>query len=150
MPGFPVLYQLPELAQTHVHRVSDAIQPSHPLSSPSPAFSCLQSFPASRSFPRSQFFTSGGQSIGVSALASVLPMNIQDRFPLEFTGLISLLSKRLSSIFSNTTVQKHKLFGTQFSLWSNFTSIHDYWKKHSFNYMDCLLSLQGILTYTKT
>ena len=89
----------------------------HPtISSSVIPFSCLQSFPASRSFPRSQFFTSGGQSIGVSALASVLPMNIQDRFPLEFTGLISLLSKRLSSIFSNTTVQKHKLFGTQLSL----------------------------------
>ena len=72
MPGFPVHHQLLELAQTHVHRVGDAIQPSHPLSS------CLQSFPASGSFLRSQFFASGGQSIGVSASASVLPMNIQD------------------------------------------------------------------------
>ena len=71
-PGFPVHQQLLELAQTHVHRVSDAIQPSHPLSS---SFSsCLQSFPASRSFPMSQFFSSGGQSIGVSASASVLPL----------------------------------------------------------------------------
>ena len=74
-PGFPVLYQLPELAETHVHQFSDAIQPSDPLSSFS---SCLQSFPELRSFPMSQFFSSGGQSIGVSASASVLPMNIQD------------------------------------------------------------------------
>ena len=72
MPGFPVHHQLPELTQTHVHQVGDAIQPSHPLSS------CLQSFPASGSFLRSQFFASGGQSIGVSASASVLPMNIQN------------------------------------------------------------------------
>ena len=75
MPGFPVHHQLPELAQTHVHRVSDAIQPSHPVA---PFFSHLQPFPASGSFQMSQFFTSGGQSIGVSASASVLPMNIQD------------------------------------------------------------------------
>jgi len=81
--------------------------------------SCLQSFPASGSFPKSQFFTSGGQSIGVSASASVFSMNIQDWFPLGLTGLISLLSKRISRVFSNTTVQKHQLFGAQLSLWSN-------------------------------
>ena len=76
MPGFPVHHQLPELTQTHVHQVGDAIQPSHPLSSPSPhAFNL---FPASGSFPISQFLALGGQSIGVSASASVLPMNIQD------------------------------------------------------------------------
>ena len=75
-PGIPVHHQLPEPAQTHVHRVSDAIQPSHPLSS---AFSSrLQSFPASGSFPMNQFFPSGGQRIRVSASASILPMNIQD------------------------------------------------------------------------
>ena len=74
-PGLPLLHQLPEFAQTHVHRVGDAIQPSHPLLSP---FSCLQSFPASGSFPMSQLFTSGGQSVGVSASASVQLMNIQD------------------------------------------------------------------------
>ena len=73
-PGFPVHHQLPELAQTQVHQVSDTIQPSHPVV---PFSSCLQSFPASGSFLRSQFFTSGGQSIGASASASVLPMNIQ-------------------------------------------------------------------------
>ena len=92
----------------------------HPIISSSVIpFSCLQSFPASGSFPMSQFFAPGGQSIGVSASASVLPMNIQDWFPLGFTGLISLQSKGLSRVFSNTTVQKHQFFGTQVSLWSN-------------------------------
>ena len=75
-----------------------------------------QSFPASGSFQMSQLFASGGQSIGVSASTSVLPMNIQDWFPLGLTGLISFQSKRLSRIFSNTTVQKHKFFGTRLSL----------------------------------
>ena len=88
-PGFPVHHQLLELAQTHVHRVGDAIQPSHPLSSPSSSF--FQSFPAAGSFLMSQFFTSSGQSIGASA--SVFPMNTQDWFPLGLTGLISLQSK---------------------------------------------------------
>ena len=118
MPGFPVHHQLPELAQTHVHRVCDAIQPSHP-SSVDPFSSCLQSCPATRSFPMSQSFTSGGQSIGASASASVLPMNIQDWFPLGWTGLISLQSKGLSRVFFNTTVQKHRFFGAQLSLQSN-------------------------------
>ena len=77
---------------------------------------CPQSFPASGSFQMSQFFASGGQSIGASALASVLPMNIQDWFPLGWTGWISLLSKGLSRVISNTTVQKHQFFGTQLSL----------------------------------
>ena len=81
--------------------------------------SCLQSFPTSGSFPRSQFFTSGGRSIGASALASVLPMNIQDWFPLGLTGWISLQSKGLSRVFSNTTVQNHQFFSPQLSLWSN-------------------------------
>ena len=76
-PGFPDHHQIPELAQTHVHAVSDAIQPSHPLSAPSPP-GVLQSFSASGSFPVSQFFALGGQNIGVSASASVLPMNIQN------------------------------------------------------------------------
>ena len=78
----------------------------------------LQSFPASGSFPKSQFFASGGQSIRISASASVLPMNIQDWFPLEWTGWISLQSKGLSRVF-NTTVQKHEFFGAQLSLQSN-------------------------------
>ena len=76
----------------------------------------LQSFPASVSFPMSQFFASGGQIIGASASASVLPMNIQYWFPLGLTGLTSLQSKGLSRVFSNTTVQKHQFFSTQFSL----------------------------------
>ena len=89
----------------------------HPtISSSVIPFSCLQSFPASGSFQRSQFFASGGLSIGVSASASVLPMNIQDWSPLGWTGWISLKSKRLSRVFSNTTVQKHQLFGVQLSL----------------------------------
>ena len=93
-----------EFAQTHVHWVKDAIQPSHPLSLL--FISCPQSFPASGSFPKSQLFASGGQSIGISASASVLPMNIQGWFPLGLTGLISLLSKGLSRVFSSITVQK--------------------------------------------
>ena len=84
-----------------------------------PFSSHLQSFPASGSFPMSRFFTSGGQSIGVSASASVLPMNIQDWFPLGWTGWISLQSKGLSRVFSNTTVQKHQFFGIQLSSQSN-------------------------------
>ena len=93
----------------------------HPIipSSVVPFSSCLQSFPASGSFPMSQFFTSGGQSIGVSASASVLPMNIQDWFPLGLTDWISLQSKGLSRVFSNTTVQKHQFSSAQLSLWSN-------------------------------
>ena len=79
----------------------------------------LQSFPASGSFPMSQFFASGGQSNGVSASASVLPMNIQDWFPLGWTSWISSQSKELSRVFSNTTVQKHHFFGPQLSLQSN-------------------------------
>ena len=78
--------------------------------------SCLQSFLALGSFQKSQFFASGGQSIGGSASASVLPMNIQDWFPLGWTGRISLQSKGLSRVFSNTTVQKHQFFGAQLSL----------------------------------
>ena len=87
----------------------------HPTISSSviPFSSCLQSFLGSGSFPVSQFFASGGQSIGVSASASVLPMNIQDLFPLGLTGLISLQSRGLSRVFSITTVQKHQFFGAQ-------------------------------------
>ena len=81
--------------------------------------SCLQSFPASESVPKSQFLASGGQSIGVSASASVLPMNIQNWFPLVWTSWISLQSKGLSRAFSNTTVQKHQFFGAQLSSQSN-------------------------------
>ena len=90
---------------------------------------CLQSFPASGSFPMSWFFASGGQSIGVPASTSVLPINIQDWFPLGLTHLISMQSKGFSRVFSNTTVQKHQFFGAQLLYSPTLTSIHDYWKK---------------------
>ena len=106
-PSFPALHYMPESAQTHVHWFSDAIQPSilcHP-------FLLLPSiFPTSGSFLMSQLFASGGQNIGVSASASVLPMNIQGWFPLGLTGCISLQSKGFSRVFCNTTVQKHQCF----------------------------------------
>ena len=86
--------------------------------------SCLQSFSASGSFPMSQFFASGGQSIGASASASVLPMNSQDWFPLGLTGLISLQSKGLLRVFSNITVQKHQFFSTHLSSWSNSSHLY--------------------------
>ena len=115
-PGLPVHHQLPESTQTHVRWVGDAIQPSHPVI---PFSACPQSFPASGLFQMSQFFASGGQWIGVSALASVFPMNTQDWSPLEWTGWITLQSKGLSRVFSNSIVQKHQFFGAQLSLQSN-------------------------------
>ena len=92
----------------------------HPTNSSSviPFSSCLQSFPASGSFQVSQFFATGGQSIGASTSVSFLPMNIQDWFPIGLTGLISLLSKGLLRVFSKTIVQTHQFFGTQLSLWA--------------------------------
>ena len=110
MPGLSVHHQLPESTQTRVHWVGDAIQPSHPLSSPSPP--ALNSFSASGSFQMSQLFSSRGQNIGVSASTSDLPMNTQDWSPLGWTSWISLQSKGLSRVFSNTTVQKHQFFGS--------------------------------------
>ena len=95
-----------------------------------------QSFSASGSFPISQIFASGSQSIGASASASVLPMNLQGWFPLVLTGLISLLSKGLSKVFFSTTVQWRQFFGHQPSLCPDLTSIHDYRKSHSFYYTD--------------
>ena len=115
-PEFPVLHYLPEIAQTHVHWVDDAIQPS---SSVIPFTSYPQSFSALESFPMSQFFASGSQSIGASTSAPVLPMNIQDWFLLGWTDWISLQSKGLSRVFSNTTVQKQLFFSAQPSLLSN-------------------------------
>ena len=115
-PGLPVHHQLPESTQTHVHQVGDAIQPSHPLV----PFSCPQSLPASvDSFSMSQLFAWGSQSIGVSASASVLPMNTQDWSPLGWTVWISLKSKGVSRVFSNSTVQKHQFFSAQLSSQSN-------------------------------
>ena len=111
--GSSVLCCLPEFVPSHVYWVGNVIQPSHPL--PPPSFFCFQSFP--ESFPVNQLFIAGGQSIRASA--SGLPMNIQSWFPLGLTGLISLLSKGLSSIFSRTPIWKHQFFGAQLSLWSN-------------------------------
>ena len=105
----------------------------HPAISSSviPFSSCPQSLPASESFPVNQLFTWGGQSTGVSALASFLPKNTQDWSPLECTSWISLQFKGLSRVFSNTAVQKHQFFSTLPSYSPTLTSIHDYWKNHS-------------------
>ena len=123
-PGLPVHHQLPEFTQTHVHWVCDAIQPSHPLSSPSPPV-----HNPSQHQNLFQLFAWGGQSIGVSALASVLPMNTQDWSPLEWTGWISLQSMGLSRVFSNTTVQNSSALSFLHS--PTLTSIYDHWKNHS-------------------
>ena len=106
-------------------------------------FSCSQSFPASGSFPRSRFFSSGGQSIGASASTSVLPVNIQDWYPLRLAYLISLQSKGLLRVLSNTTVQKHQSSALNFHYSPTLTSIHDYWKKHTFiwNFVNKVMSL---------
>ena len=107
-----------------------------PTSSSGVLFSHLQSFPASGYFPMNQFFTLGGQIIGVSASASVLPMDIQHWFPLGWTGLISLQSEGLLRVFSNTTVQKHQFFSAQLYLWSN-SHIHTWLLENdSFDLMD--------------
>ena len=127
-PGLPVHHHLPECTQTQ--------RPSSPWCHPAisssvvPFSSCPQSLIASESFPVSQLFTWGGQSTGVSALASLLPKKSQDWSPSESTGWISLQSKGLSRVFSNTTVQKHQFFGAQLKLSPILTSIHDYWKNH--------------------
>ena len=113
-PGLPVHHQLLEFTQTHVHRVCDAIS-----STVVPFSSCPQSLPASGSFPMSQLFAWDCQSTGVSALASVLSKNTQGWSTLVWTGWISLQSKGLSRVFSNTTVQKHQFFSTQLSSQSN-------------------------------
>ena len=116
MPGLPVHHQLPEFTQTHVHWVGDAIQPPHPLSSLSPP---APNPSQHQGLFQSQLFTSGGQNIGVTAIASVLPMNTQDWSPLEWTCWISLQSKRLSRVFYNTIIQKHQFLGAQPSSQSN-------------------------------
>ena len=109
----------------------------HPTTSSSVSlFFCFQSFPASRSFLMSQFFSSGGQSTGVSASALVLPMSIQGWIPLGLTGLISLLSKGLSRVFSNTRVQRHHSSALRLLYGPTFTSIYNYWKTHRLNYTD--------------
>ena len=114
-PGLPVHHHLPEFAQTHVHWVDDAIQPSHSLSSPSPPDLSLSQHHGLFQWVGS--LLSDSQSIGASASASVLPMNIEGWFPLGLTGMISLQSKGLSRVFSNTIVQKYQFFGAWLSLW---------------------------------
>ena len=126
-PCFPALHYVPEFAQTHVHWVNGAIQPSYPLSSPS--------LPAPNPSQHQGLFkwVSSSHEVAkvlVSASALVLPMNTQDWSPLGWTGWISLQSKGLSRVFSNTTVQKHPFFYVK--LYSPaLTSIHDHWKNHS-------------------
>ena len=111
----------------------ESMMPSNHLILCCPLLFCPQSFPASGSFPMSQLFTLGGQSTGASASASVLPKNIHDWFPLGLTAWISLQSKGLSRVFSNTTVQKHQRKFKSFLYIPTLTSIHDYWKNHSFD-----------------
>ena len=113
-PGLPVHHHLPEFTQTQIHWVRDAIS-----SLVVPFSSCPQSLPASESFPMSQLFAWGGQSTGASALASFLPKKSQGWSPSEWTDWISLQSKSLSWVFSNTTVQTHQFFGAQPSSQSN-------------------------------
>ena len=119
-PDFLVLHYLPEFAQlTSI----DSVIPSNHLILCYPLLLLPSIFPNIKDFSSSWLLTSGGQNIGASASISVLPMNIQSRFPLGLTGLISLLSKGLSCVFSSTTVQKHQLCSAQPSLWSN-SGIH--------------------------
>ena len=135
MPGFPVHHQLLELTQTHIHWVGDAIQPSHPLSSPSPPTFNLSQHQGLFKWVSSSHQL--GQSIGLSASASVLPMNIQDWFSLGWTGWISLQSKGLLRVFSKrSSIQKLNSSALNFLYSPTLKSIHDYWKKHSFDYMN--------------
>ena len=128
-----VLHYLPDFVQ-----ICPLSRWCHPTISSSviPFSSCLQSSPASGSFLESQLFTPGGQSIAALASASVLPMSIQHWFPLGLTGLISLLSKGLSKVFSSSTIWKHQFFGTQPSLWSNSHIHTQLLENHSFDYRD--------------
>ena len=129
-PGFPVHHQLPELKLMSI----ESVMTSNHLNFCHPLLLLPSIFPSIKwSFPESQLFASGGPSIGASA--SVLLMNIQGWFPLGLTGLI-LQSKGLSRVFSNTTIQKHQLFGACLLYGPTFTSIHDYWKNHCFDYTD--------------
>ena len=131
--GFPVLHSLLELA---LFISIESVMLSNHLILCCLLLLCFQSCPASGSFLMSQLFPSGSQSIGASASASVLPMNIQDWFSWRLAGLIFFQSKGLSRVFSNTAVQKHQFFGTQPSLWS-LTSVHDYWENYGFDYPEC-------------
>ena len=141
MLGFSVLHCLLEFVQTHIHWVSDVIQPSHPLSLPFPLTLSLSQHQglfwcSGRALFQSRLFTSGGQSIGAWASASVLPMNIQDWFPLGLSGLISLQSKGLSRVFSSTTVKCISFLVLSLLYGSTLTSAHDYWKNCIFDYTE--------------
>ena len=129
VPGFPVLHHLLEFAQARVHWVGDAIQPSRPLSSPSPpAFNLSQHWGL---FQWVRSSHQGGQSIGASVSASAFPMNnVWGLYPLGFAGLISLQSNGLSRVFK-MIIWKHQFFGTQPFLWSTLTSIHDCWENQA-------------------
>ena len=131
----------PGVCSTQVHWVDDAIQPSHPVI---PFSSCLQSFPASGSFPMSRLFASSGQCIGASA--SVLSVNIQGWFALGLTYLIFLLSNGPSRVFTSTTVQKHQSFGPQPSLWSN-SHIHMWLLEKPQLWLDGSLSAKWCLCF---
>ena len=124
--GLPVHQQFPEFTQTHVHWVGDAIQPSHPPSSPSPP-----AFNLSQNQSLFKWVSSLHQVAKVLEFQLQHSMNTQDWSPLEWTGWISFQSKGLSRVFSNTTVQKHQFFGAQLSSQSNSHIIHDHWKNHS-------------------
>ena len=130
-PGFPVLHCLPEFTRTHVHLVGDAIQPSHPQL---PLLLLPSVFLSIRVFSTELTLHIRWPEY----LSMQLPVNIQGWFPVGLNGLLSLKSKGLSRVFSSTTFQKHQLFGTQPSLWSNS---HDYWKSHSFDFVGKVTSL---------
>ena len=124
-PGLPVYHRLQESTQTHVHWVGDAIEPSHPLLSPSPLPSI---FPSIKVFSNESFLCIMWPKYW-SFSFNISPSNIQDWFPLGWTGWISLQSKGLSRVFPNTTVQKHQFLSTQISFSPTLTSIHDHWKR---------------------
>ena len=126
--GLPVQHQLPESTQPRVHWVGDAIQPSHPLSSPSPPALNLSQHQGLFKWVSSSHQVA---KTGVSASTSFLPMNTQDLSPLGWTGWISFQSKELTRVLSNTTVQKHQFFIAQLFYSSTLISIHDHWKNHS-------------------
>ena len=130
MPGFPVHHQFPELTQTHVHHIGDAIQPSYSLSSPLLPPSI---FPSIRVFSNESVLSIGGQSIGVSALTSVLPMNILSWFPLGFTGLIYLLSKGTQESSQTPKFKSISSSVLSFPYSPTLTFIHDYWTNHKFD-----------------
>ena len=127
-PGLPIHHQLLESTQTHIHWVGDAIQPFHPLSSPSPAFNISQH---QGSLPVSQFFASGGQSTGVSTSASALSKNIQDWFPLGLTGLISCSPRDSQESSPTPQFKSINSLALSFLYSPTLKSIHDYWKNHS-------------------